>query len=43
MAQDAELGAAAGYLKQASLHLHGWRNPGPGRAQYFVIAFGGSA
>jgi hypothetical protein len=26
MAQDAELGAATGYLKQPSLHLHGWRN-----------------
>ena len=27
----------------ASNDLHGWRNPGPVRAQYFVIAFGGSA
>jgi quercetin dioxygenase-like cupin family protein len=27
----------------ASNDLHGWRNPGPDRAQYFVIAFGGSA
>jgi quercetin dioxygenase-like cupin family protein len=24
----------------ASNDQHGWRNPGPGRAQYFVVAFG---
>jgi mannose-6-phosphate isomerase-like protein (cupin superfamily) len=23
-----------------SNEMHGWRNPGPGRAEYFVIAFG---
>jgi quercetin dioxygenase-like cupin family protein len=27
----------------ASNDLHGWRNPGSTPAQYFVIAFGGSA
>jgi quercetin dioxygenase-like cupin family protein len=27
----------------ASNDLHGWRNPGPTPAQYFVIAFGGAA
>jgi len=27
----------------ASNDLHGWRNPGTTPAQYFVIAFGGSA
>jgi quercetin dioxygenase-like cupin family protein len=24
----------------ASNQQHGWRNPGPGRAQYFVLALG---
>ena len=25
----------------ASNQIHGWRNPGPGAAQYFVLALGG--
>ena len=24
----------------ASMEEHGWKNPGPGKAEYFVIAFG---
>jgi quercetin dioxygenase-like cupin family protein len=27
----------------ASDDLHGWRNPGPGAAQYFVISLGGDS
>jgi quercetin dioxygenase-like cupin family protein len=27
----------------ASNDLHGWRNPGPGPAQYFVISLGGDS
>lgn len=35
--------AAGSIAYLASNDLHGWRNPGPTPAQYFVIAFGGAA
>jgi mannose-6-phosphate isomerase-like protein (cupin superfamily) len=31
---------AGSVIYLASNDLHGWRNPGPGRAQYFVFALG---
>jgi quercetin dioxygenase-like cupin family protein len=34
---------AGSIIYVASNELHGWRNPGPGAAQYFVIALGNDA